>query len=135
MEDRGLEPLTSCMPCCGARVASAGSKRVARSCSRRGSSGGSSSRENDHGEVIGGSVLSTPDSALSSAVALPIKADSFSAALMLIASLPLSDAEKAEAVRRLMAERAGSPDTDTKHGPGTSHGNHGNGAQSQEGVS
>lgn len=35
----------------------------------------------------------------------PIKADSFSAALMLIASLPLSDAEKADAVRRLMAEQ------------------------------
>ena len=36
------------------------------------------------------------------------KAESFSAGLMLIASLPLSDAEKAEAVRRLMAERDGS---------------------------
>ncbi|MCX7418716.1 MAG: hypothetical protein NT013_04155 [Planctomycetia bacterium] len=36
---------------------------------------------------------------------LPIKADSFSAALAMIASLPLSDAEKADAVRRLMAEQ------------------------------
>lgn len=36
------------------------------------------------------------------------KAESFSAGLMLIASLPLSDAEKAEAVRRLMGERDGS---------------------------
>ena len=33
---------------------------------------------------------------------------SFSAALAMIASLPLSDAEKADAVRRLMAERDGS---------------------------
>ncbi len=40
----------------------------------------------------------------------PIKADSFSAALAMIASLPLSDAEKADAVRRLMAEQTGSPD-------------------------
>ena len=38
---------------------------------------------------------------------LPIKGDSFSAALAMIASLPLSDAEKADAVRRLMAERVG----------------------------
>jgi len=36
----------------------------------------------------------------------PIKVESFSTALMLIASLPLSDAERAEAVRRLMAEHA-----------------------------
>ena len=39
---------------------------------------------------------------------LPIKADSFSAALAMIALLPLSDAEKADAVRRLMAEQVGS---------------------------
>ncbi len=51
----------------------------------------------------GGSVPSKSDSQ-------PIKADSFSAALAMIASLPLSDAEKAEAVRRLMAEHAGSPE-------------------------
>ncbi len=36
---------------------------------------------------------------------MPIKGDSFSAALAMIASLPLSNAEKADAVRRLMAER------------------------------
>ncbi|MCX7420109.1 MAG: hypothetical protein NT013_11300 [Planctomycetia bacterium] len=36
---------------------------------------------------------------------MPIVADSFSAALAMIASLPLSDAEKADAVRRLMAEQ------------------------------
>ena len=48
-----------------------------------------------------GSVVSQSES-------LPIKGDSFSAALAMIASLPLSDAEKADAVRRLMAERDGS---------------------------
>ncbi len=74
-------------------------KRVTKRRSRRGSSGGSSSRENERGEVVGGSVSSRVDS-------LPIKADSFSAALAMIASLPLSDAEKAEAVRRLMAEQS-----------------------------
>ena len=45
---------------------------------------------------------------MSRAESLPIKADSFSAALAMIASLPLSDAEKADAVRRLMAEQVGS---------------------------
>lgn len=48
------------------------------------------------------------ESVSSGAESLPIKAGSFSAALVLIASLPLSDAEKADAVRRLMAERASS---------------------------
>jgi len=54
------------------------------------------SPENDHGEAVGEAVSS--------------RADSFSAALAMIASLPLSDAEKADAVRRLMAEQAGSPE-------------------------
>ena len=67
--------------------------RVAKRRSRRGSSGGSNSPENEHG-ISGGESL-------------PSKADSFSAALALIASLPLSDAEKADAVRRLIAERDG----------------------------
>jgi hypothetical protein len=57
------------------------------------STGCSSSPENGRGEAVGGSVSSRAES-------LPIKADSFSAALALIASLPLSDAEKADAVRR-----------------------------------
>ncbi len=61
--------------------------------------GCTNSPENEHGEAIGGSVSSRAES-------LPIKVDSFSAALALIASLPLSDAEKAECVRRLMAEQA-----------------------------
>ncbi|MFM9961842.1 MAG: pyridoxamine 5'-phosphate oxidase family protein [Planctomycetaceae bacterium] len=73
-------------------------QRVTKRRSRRGSSGGSSSPENERGEAVGGSVSSRAES-------LPIKADSFSAALAMIALLPLSDAEKANAVRRLMAER------------------------------
>ncbi len=72
--------------------------------------GCTNSPENEHGEAVGGSVLCSPDSALSSAVALPVKAGSFSAVLAMIAALPLSDAEKADAVRRLMGELAGSPE-------------------------
>ena len=49
--------------------------------------------------MVGGLISSRAES-------LTIKADSFSAALAMIASLPLSDAEKADAVRRLMAEQA-----------------------------
>ena len=60
--------------------------------------GCTNSPENELDEVIGGLVSSRVDP-------LPIKADSFSAALAMIASLPLSDAEKADAVRRLMGER------------------------------
>ena len=76
------------------------SQRVAKRRSRRGSSGGSSSPENERGEVVGGSVSSPAES-------LPIKADSFSAVLAMIASLPLSDAEKADAVRRVLSEQIG----------------------------
>ena len=68
-------------------------KSVAKRRSRRGSSGGSSSTEIEHDKAVGESM--------------PSKPDSFSAALAMIASLPLSDAEKADAVRRLMAERVG----------------------------
>ena len=77
--------------------------------------------ESERGEAGGKLVSSNADaSPLKARESRPIKvgsvdevgsagrADSFSAALMLIASLPLSDAEKAEAVRRLMAERDGS---------------------------
>ena len=74
-------------------------QRVTKRRSLRGSSGGSSSPGYERDEAVGGSVSSRADT-------LPIKADSFSAALAMIASLPLSDAEKADTVRRLMAEQA-----------------------------
>ena len=73
--------------------------KVTKRRSRRCTTGCTNSPENERGEVVGGSVSSRAES-------LPIKADSFSAALAMIASLPLSDVEKADAVRRLMAERA-----------------------------
>ena len=73
-------------------------QRVAKRRSRRATNGDTNSPGNERGEVVGGSVSSRAES-------LPIKGDSFSAALAMIASLPLSDAEKADAVRRLMAEK------------------------------
>ncbi len=73
-------------------------QRVAKRRSRRATNGDTNSPENERGEAVGSSVLSRAES-------LPIKTDSFSAALAMIASLLLSDAEKADAVRRLMAER------------------------------
>ena len=73
-------------------------QRVAKRRSRRDTNGDTCERENERGEVVGGSVARRAES-------LPIKGDSFSAALAMIASLPLSDAEKADAVRWLMAEQ------------------------------
>ena len=71
-------------------------------------SGCTNSPENERGEAGGELVSVKADgSVVSKSESLPSKGDSFSAALLLIASLPLSDAEKADAVRRLMAERVG----------------------------
>ncbi|MBC7816687.1 MAG: hypothetical protein IAG10_07355 [Planctomycetaceae bacterium] len=85
------------------RVATEQSKEVRATLTIRDTNGDTNSPENEHGEAVDGSVVSLAES-------LPIKADSFSAALAMIASLPLSDAEKADAVRRLMAEQvAGRP--------------------------
>ena len=49
---------------------------------------------------------------------LPSKANSFSAALAMIAALPLSDAEKADAVRRIMAELVMAPLRESRPGDG-----------------
>ncbi|MCX7419156.1 MAG: hypothetical protein NT013_06420 [Planctomycetia bacterium] len=53
---------------------------------------------NCHGEATRGSLSKQVES-------LPIKEHSFFTALAMIASLPLPDAKKAEAVRRLMSEQ------------------------------
>jgi len=73
-------------------------QRVAKRRSRRDTNGATCERENAHSQAVDDAVLSRAES-------LPSKAESFSAGLMLIASLPLSDGEKAEAVRRLMGEQ------------------------------
>ena len=69
-------------------------QRVTKRRSRRCTTGCTNAPENERGEVSDDLVSSRVNS-------LPIKADSFSAALAMIALLPLSDAEKADAVRRL----------------------------------
>ena len=74
-------------------------QRVAKRRSGRDTNGATCEQENAHGQAVADAVLSRAESP-------PSKAESFSAGLMLIASLPLSDAEKADAVRRLMAEHS-----------------------------
>ena len=89
----GFEPATSTSRTEWHRVASDAVKELATTPDFGCTSGCTNSPKTERGE----SVSSKPES-------LPIKGDSFSAALGMIASLPLSDAEKADAVRRLMAE-------------------------------
>ena len=97
----GFEPATSTSRMQTHRVASGNPSEVASMDNPRHTNGLTNSTENERGEGVGGAVSSRAES-------LPIKGDSFSAALAMIASLPLSDAEKADAVRRLMAERLSS---------------------------
>ena len=87
----GFEPATSTSRMQPHRVTSDSQQRLRATDESGCSSGCSSSPENERGGAVSGS--------------LPIKVDSFSAALAMIAALPLSDAEKAQAVRRIMAEQ------------------------------
>ncbi|GDY08416.1 hypothetical protein LBMAG52_19020 [Planctomycetia bacterium] len=91
VERKGVEPSTSALRTQTLRVLSENLTEVKARDDSRLTNGLTNSPENERGEVGGGSVSS--------------RADSFSAALAMIASLPLSDAEKADAVRRLMAEQ------------------------------
>ena len=101
----GFEPATSTSRTEWHRVASDAGKEFAATPDFGCTSGCTNSPENERGEAVGELVsIKTAGSVVSQSDALPIKADSFSAALGMIASLPLSDAEKADAVRRLMAE-------------------------------
>ncbi len=97
----GFEPATSTSRMQTHRVTTDCPQRLKATDESGCSSGCSNSPENERGEVVGGSVSSRAES-------LSIKADSFSAVLAMIASLPLSDAEKADAVRRVLAEQVGS---------------------------
>ena len=100
MERKGVEPSTSALRTQGFGVLSENPPEVASFAGPQLTNELTNSPENDHGEAVQDSV--------------PIKGDSFSASLAMIASLPLSDAEKADAVRRLMAEPVSSPAT--RHG-------------------
>ncbi len=103
----GFEPATSTSRMEPLRVASGCSEGVAEGESDAWTRACQNGSENERGEVVGEPVSgNVGDSVSSRADSLPIKVDSFSASLAMIASLPLSDAEKADAVRRLMAEQA-----------------------------
>ena len=95
----GIEPTTCGFGGRKNRVASGNLSEVASIVDPQRTNERTSSLEIERGEVADGLVSSRAES-------LPIKADSLSAVLAMIASLPLSNAEKAKAVRRLMAERA-----------------------------
>jgi len=102
VEDNGVEPMTSCMPFRGHRVPSENLSGVTATEDSRCTTCCPAAPENERGEAGEESVSKKSKSP-------PIKGDSFSAALLMIASLPLSDAEKADAVRRLMADQAVGP--------------------------
>ena len=90
VERKGVEPSTSALRTQRLSVASVCLSEVTETDDPRLTNGLTSERENDGNcESLG---------------SLAANRDSFSAALGMIASLPLSDAEKADAVRRLMAE-------------------------------
>ena len=92
MEPRGIEPLTSALRTQGASVPTVGNKGVT----------------SDSAAACTGACTEMPEKGHGDAPADPAAggATSFTEALAMIARLPLSDAEKAEAVRRLLAQRA-----------------------------
>jgi hypothetical protein len=90
METKGLEPSTSALRTHETRVLSEEETEVTTAASGASANASPKRRKND----------------LESAPNPPAESD-FAAAIQMIASLPLSDAEKAEAVRRLLAGRDG----------------------------
>ncbi len=101
VERKGVEPSTSALRTQPHRVLSENQTEVATRDDPRLTNGLTNSPENECGEAGGGSVTTKSNSPT-------ITADSFYAVLAMIASLPLSDAEKADAVRRVLAEQVGS---------------------------
>lgn len=103
VEDNGLEPMTSCMPCREHRDLSGNLSGLTATEDSRCTTGCTSNtkkaRQSRSNEVA--------DTA--PAAAVESSEGSFAKALLTIALLPLSDTEKAEAVRRLMAEQATDP--------------------------
>ena len=91
MEDTGLEPVASCMPCKEGTVPSGPPSGLTSTESAGCTTGCTSSTENALG-----SDSKPGDGSTGS--------DGFAAALMMIAGLPLSDADKAEAVKRLLRD-------------------------------
>ena len=105
MERKGVEPSTSALRTQQHSLVTDSPIEVVTPPDFGCTTGCTNSPKNERGEAVGALVSSKADgSVVSKSELLPIKGDSFSAALAMIASLPLSDAEKADAVRRLMAE-------------------------------
>ena len=102
METTRIELATSGLQSREHRVSSANPSEVTARADSRCTIGCTSSPENERAEAVGESVPSKADHSVVS------KSESFSAALAMIASLPLSNAEKADAVRRILAEQDGS---------------------------
>ncbi len=85
VETTGIEPVTSGLQSLNDRVLSANLSELAPNGKFRCTTGCTSEPENHHG---------------------PTRPGDFAAALAMIATLPLSDAEKADAVRQLLGESA-----------------------------
>ncbi len=96
MEDSGIEPLTSCMPFRESRVPSENLSEVAATEDSRCTTCYTSKPEKARRSRSKVGVDAAPAAAVQ-----PGDGD-FTKALLMIASLPLSDADKAEAVRRLL---------------------------------
>ena len=92
VERKGVEPSTSALRTHDSAVLSDNQSELAATPDSRCTNGCTSEPENHHEAELGTTSQSIE----------PKRPGDFSAALAMIATLPLSDAEKAEAVRRLM---------------------------------
>ncbi len=105
MEDNGVEPMTSCMPCREHRVPSGNLSGLTATEDSRCTTGCTSETKKDRRSRS----KAVADTAPAPAPAVESSEGGFAKALLMIALLPLSDAEKADAVRRLMADQAIGP--------------------------
>ena len=107
MEDNGVEPMTSCMPCREHRVLSENLSGLTATEDSRCTTGCTS--ETKKPRRSRSKAVADLASVPAPAAAVESSQGGFAKALLMIALLPLSDAEKADAVRRLMAEQATGP--------------------------
>ncbi len=103
MEDNGVEPMTSCMPCREHRVPSGNLSGLTTTEDSRCTTGCTSKTKKARRSHLKAVADPAPAAAVESSEG------GFAKALLMIALLPLSDAEKADAVRRLMADQATGP--------------------------
>ena len=103
VEDDGVEPTTSCMPCRGHRVPSGNLSGLTATEDSRCTTGCTSKTKKARRSRSKAVADTAPAAAVESSEG------AFAKALLMIALLPLSDAEKADAVRRLMADQATGP--------------------------